>query len=969
MRKIWIIVSALAGILILTTCTLKNPTDPQLPSWILRLDMPLIKESITLKELAKDSLITTIPAGTEGDSLFVFQDSFPIDSVQVGNQLNIDDIHKSFTQTVDDVTIESDQKRDEVGFDEVRLDDVTKSVTTEVGPIELDDTDPRQSDTFTFREIMPPSVVTAMEDSTENGDYNGSVPGGSLTPTTKPFQFDSFQSIDLQDGQLVLTIYNEMDFMPLGEPITVTLVRSDNSVIGTAEFTTPIPPLGSASESIDLAGETLESDINIEVSGESDGSNGETTVQNEDLDTGFYVEVVAQNLVATEANAQIPAQTIDQADQVELAESDNEIEEARLKTGTLNLNISNNLSVDSDVILRIPSMVDENGNEYQRGPFNVPANGTTNQSFSIAGQTLVMDMNNQVVDYNYTVETVNTGNNYREINQHDSVNVQIELTDMSIAEILGVLEPKVTVEEGDIPITSDNEILSAVISEGSITLNIDNQIGGEPHLQLTLYQLFNPAGTNDTIVHEMDILPGQNESVIPLDGAEIRMPRNDQTLYYTTVTTGGGVYANYNIEDSISVNIEISELTITEATGYFTQDAMVERDTIRLDNDTKVQEANIDAGQLSMRIVNNIGVEAKVRLILDEFISGGTSLDTVIQIPETSEPTIRIIPLDQYIIQMPLDDQSVHYTSRTRLLQDSLMTLSLNDEISVDVDITGLFFSEVTGEIDPVNIDIDPVEQEVTGIPDELDGVNFSHVNMNINFDSNIDIPLFLDLTIKSYNADGDSVINDAIRGWNITDSSVVTVPNAADLINIFPDRIVASGQATAGEPGVIGTIASDQFVAGEIEISAPLEFEITEDAVISLDPQKTDALEADVVDRIKRFTLFARMENQFEFGAEVEVYAAKDTLWFEPNGGGTPDTLALLSIPAATTSLDSVALDSTQFNLFKDSVYVKTRVKLLEMSDGSPSRFLSTDSLHLNLYGTVRYLNDHLQQDNGGNE
>lgn len=971
MRRILYVTGIVVGLFLLSTCTLKNPTNPKLPSWMVNLEFPLLKDHVTLKEIAEDSLITTeAVTGSPEDSLFVFKDSVPIDSVEVGNQLNINDIHKHFTQTVDDVTIESDQKHDEVGFDEVRLDDVTKSVRSEVGPIELNDTDPVQSRVFAFRDIMPSDLVATLEDSIDanGGSYTSTIPARTLTTQNDTIEFTAFQNVDLQDGELILTIHNDM-FIRLGEPINVELELTDGTAIGQAVFTPHIQSGSDQTQPIDLAGKTLESEMVIIITGESDGSDGDKTITHNNLDTGFYVEVTVQNLVATEADAQIPSQQITQDKQIELAESENKIEEATLQTGSLDLTIANNLSVNSFVTLRVPSMVDSGtGEVFQPDSFEVPANSTVNKSFSIAGQTMVMDTANQVVNYNYEVNTVDTGNEYRVINQNDSVNVQVDLAGMTISSILGVLEPKRTVEDGDIPITSDNDILEATIGEGEMTLNINNRIGGDPDLRLVFHQIFESPGSSDTLIRDIDINPGQNTAVIDLGGREIRMPRDDQTLYYTTITDGGGVYAEYDITDSISVDIEISELLITEATGYFTQDAMVEEDTIALDNETKVETAVIDSGQLQLRIVNNIGVAANVRLILDEFYSpAGDQLDTTLSIPETDEPTVRTIPLNAYEIQMPLDDQKINYTSQTRLLQDEQMTLSLEDSISVDVDITGLSFSEVTGEIEPVNIDIAPVEQDVSGIPNELEGVKFNEVNMAIDFETNIGIPVFLDLTIKSYNSEGDTVINDAVRGWNINPafqgSSTVVIPNAEDLINIFPSAITASGQATAGAPGEIGTVASNQFVFGQLNIAAPLEFEITNDAVVNLDPQKVDPIEEDVRNRVRRLTLYARMENQFEFGAQVHVISAKDTLTFDGGTSQIPDTLAVLDVPAGVSSLDSVDLDTSKIGLFRDSSYVKTRVKMLPMPDGSPSSFLSTDTLHMNLYGKVQYLNDHLKE------
>ena len=105
------------------------------------------------------------------------------------------------------------------------------------------------------------------------------------------------------------------------------------------------------------------------------------------------------------------------------------------------------------------------------------------------------------------------------------------------------------------------------------------------------------------------------------------------------------------------------------------------------------------------------------------------------------------IDLSGYTLSLPLDSQSVSYTSILSVPSDELLSLTLNDSIAIDVLIDTLWFGSVTGVVDSVDISIDTVKKQISALPDEMDGFDFTNVEILINFESEITIPVFLDLT------------------------------------------------------------------------------------------------------------------------------------------------------------------------------------------------------------------------------
>ena len=143
-----------------------------------------------------------------------------------------------------------------------------------------------------------------------------------------------------------------------------------------------------------------------------------------------------------------------------------------------------------------------------------------------------------------------------------------------------------------------------------------------------------------------------------------------------------------------------------------------------------------------------------------------------------------------------------------------------------------------------------------------------------------------------------------------------------------------------------------------------PLELEIGPDAEITTDPRLTTEKDAGetIPGEIEEIKVFIRYDNEFEFGIAVTVLMDSIRAHFDD---GTADVLVdSLLIYAGETGLDSLVLNDERLGLFnQDSMYVQAKINVLGQTDENgnpvPSKFLSTDTLQLNIYGRIQYLID----------
>jgi len=939
---------------LLSSCSIE-PDLNKLPIIQPELGFSVYQESITLNDvdiLTGDSSITKELYGLS-DSIFVFNKTVNIEKQEVGDKLSIEDINKQFSQNVDNVTIEDSEVEEKIGFDPVGIDAVENKVVSEVGLITLDNIEPQSTEPYLFSSIYP-SVSDIPNGNTVT------IPSFDLEPVTNSFSFNDFSEAAFNSGSLSITIINNL-VIPLGD-VDIKLKKSDGSDItgGTTTIQGPINSSSQQSALLDLSGLTLPGNIIVEVTGSSPGE-ANVLINEAAKISSFSVEISGSGLEVTSANAKIPAQTISESSSISLAADSNKVVLATISGGKLSIDIDNYMSVASNMVLSIPSLKAANGNNFQTN-INISANSENilNET-DISGYTLSMAIDNQSVIYSYDVTTNDSGDDFVEIKSIDSIIVNIVLEgsvegqQLLFSNFEGMVTPQDLGFEGEINIESDSDILEANLNSGSLILDVSNSINtsseGAPTAVITINEIINVSSNEPLVINTGAMFGVLDPIEVDLNGYKIVMPRDSQSLNYTADVQTVYEVGTYSLLDSMDIDITVTGLGFSTVRGFFAQDAMSDSNSISLDDSTIVHNALLKSGVLSLSINNSIGVVADVFFQITEFYKNSISLDTTFTI--NSGISEVQIDLSGYNLVLPsdVDTQKVNYVSNISLPSDQEMTLSLSDSISISVNMTDMAFQSVTGQINPVFIDIDPVEQTIDALPEELDGFDFNDVEMSLDFNSSIDLPVYLNLSITAYNdTNGDSITR--MVNQNIHANPNIQILNASELINIRPDRIVARGSAKVGNLDSVGTVASDDSLSGVMSVRAPLMFLVDAGALISPDPvefvEQGDSL--GIPDEIIDAALVMTINNQWEFGASVSVLLGPDSLAIE---NGEVDTLLSgFTFSPDASIVDTIYLDEDAFQLLKRSPsWIQPQISVIS-NEGTPVKFLSTDTLKITIDG-----------------
>ena len=393
--------------------------------------------------------------------------------------------------------------------------------------------------------------------------------------------------------------------------------------------------------------------------------------------------------------------------------------------------------------------------------------------------------------------------------------------------------PQQSIEEsGTISLEPDsNKVVNALIENGQLIIEIDNHMDLSSSINIFIPNLEDPEG--NVFSTSLDILSSTFEitNQTNLEGYSLVMDPNDQSVQYSydvlTVDSGEN-FVLITSNDSINVKISLqglgqeSNITFSEFTGYLSQDAMLDSNFINLESATKVDEAILNSGQLELSIINSIGIEALVNFSINELTKNGTALDTSFLISE--QPLVVILDLSGYNLNLDpsLNPQTVSYVSSIDIPSDELISLSFGESIVIEVNMDSLSFSQISGYIDPVVVEIDSIEQQIS-LPDEISDLDFSVINMDFSFQSNLMLPVFLNLELLSINDEtGESFVK-IIEDINITETPNFSIDSIEQLINIKPNRIIATGNAKVGSLSDYGYVSTSDSLSGFLTIVAPL--------------------------------------------------------------------------------------------------------------------------------------------------
>ena len=763
MKKIWFIIT----IFLFHGCTefIDAIGNIQLPAWETEMSFHIHEENIRLSEkisdttfIAYDCTDTTL-CDTSRGRIYMIEISDSIGTITVGNQLEFDDIHQEFEQSID----------------EVAINPVTTNLLTEIGTISLGQMPSQDTPLITFRDIMDPVTIELAENlalANESGGNNTiNIPSSSITPTEQLFSFSSFSEAEIYSSSIDITISNNM-FITLGEPITIELMDTLGiQSLGQVIFNNKISTNDSSTESLNLNGVTLPGTIKIIVTGNTSGTEDEDhLIQSSDLDSGFYISITVNEMEVLSATANIPEQTMAKSGKFALAQSSSQIQlvNAEIEFGLLDLIVENGISLASILEISIPGLTNENG-QYSTsfqidGALGNTPSITNPNAETLSGYTL--SLVGDSLEYFYTVTTIPDSVN---IDHTDQVNVELKIhgpdenTGLTFTSIEGYFN-EVIENSSQIDLASETRLESAVLDSGQMSLSIINGLGLNAEIKFTIDEFLDPNGNSLESIIELSG-PTINH-IIDLNGYTIQLPEGSidgiepQMINYTSTVTMDTSLQEIAINGGLTVNVDITNLKFESVSGIISPVSMDQVIEFPIELPSAIDEFseqlsgfNFYKSDFELVIESSIEVPMEIGLSLKSY-------RTTMETDDTIEPIyLDSASYDTILIVDPFLDKNIFNLSNTENLLNifpNKISATVHAEVGGGNE-SGLITqsSELSGNItvkvplafiieDTILLDLDM--QQIDPLDDMIKNVQHAEITSIIssNFGLNFDISAFI---------------------------------------------------------------------------------------------------------------------------------------------------------------------------------------------------------------------------------
>lgn len=299
-----------SGVLLLffiVTCSL--PDEPTGPSWDITLSqIPLFSaDTVNIgKELSSENVVPVGP-----DSLF----------------------HIQFTNSID-FSVDS----------QLQAGETQSELRADLGAFQIS------------QESFSPPAILLRDFFPELVSLDGQtmiIPAKTLPVVDRTVQFSTFSYVQIQSGSIILDYTNNLP-VTLGIPWTLDFI--DNTTQNVL-LSSPLPEVQDGSTGqivIDLAGVRITSDMTLRFYGESNGSRGnEKTI---DMNSGFSFSITLSNIKAEEAEADLPAQSIEVQQSFGINTPTVTVRSGQVLDGSFIFNIQNMLPISLTAVVTMNEM-------------------------------------------------------------------------------------------------------------------------------------------------------------------------------------------------------------------------------------------------------------------------------------------------------------------------------------------------------------------------------------------------------------------------------------------------------------------------------------------------------------------------------------------------------------------------------------------------------------------------------------
>ncbi|MDG1849444.1 MAG: hypothetical protein P8I82_02995 [Flavobacteriales bacterium] len=600
--------------------------------------------------------------------------------------------------------------------------------------------------------------------------------------------------------------------------------------------------------------------------------------------------------------------------------------------------ISSTVSVSPDIAIplvqsttTLGDLLPDDENIYIESDSSIRISFKSENIAKVESDSLLQIENQAPTQENFTVGSINLADfsqtqtiKLSELGQNledDAISTQIEDA-FNLAE---------TAPEGKVPFpdiprqsggsydqSSSDEFLNVTMSEGSLSLEVENNTGLDiDYLEL---QLKNNDSNNKSLIGAFEfsnITQGTSQTQA-LSLVNKQMYKDISFEVVAVEITGSGpnvldpsTYIDLKETDNILLNISGSNITITQGQVKF-PDQTGPSETfafdLEFDDDVSIDFINLSGGALEYSYESSVNTTLELDLEIPQLKDpNGDSFKEVLMIGNTSgnEETISI-NLDGY--QFNFEDTEnqleINYASKITPT-NGYASFNENDFVNLSIGVVDLEFSLIEGYFGQIIETIEPgeLDVDVSLLEDITSGIKLETPNLIFTIDNTVGIPFEIDLDLKGTNGAKSESITDALfEVVSAYDEAVSTrvvfneTNNLSELIALAPEIISYSGSVTSNPDGNTGpnSISPGTGISFGFEMDLPLYLRISE--AVTTDTMAIDLSDSDdfTSEDIEAISCKLNVENEFPLDLNLMI------LFSDSLSGTTLDTLQFGLLQAA---------------------------------------------------------------------
>ena len=404
-------------------------------------------------------------------------------------------------------------------------------------------------------------------------------------------------------------------------------------------------------------------------------------------------------------------------------ESDSDILEANLNSGSIILNINNGINTSSngspEAIITINEIVYVENNQplvIETGPL---FGELTPIEIDLNGYTIQMPQNDQSLNYSADVVTAYEVGTYSLL---DSIIIDIIVSDLGFSTVRGFFSQDAMSDSNSIALDDSTIVHSAILKSGDLSLTIDNSIGVVADVFFQINEFYKNSVSLDT---SFTISPGVSDVEIELSGYNLILPSDVDTQkvnYISNISLPSDQEMTLSLSDSIAITVNMNNMAFQSVTGQINP-VTVEIDPVEQSIDALPEELDgFDFEDVEMVLDFISSIDLPVYLDLNITAYNNTNGDSVVKNVTQNihaDPSVQIPDASSLINIRP--DRIIARGSAQVGDLDSVGTVASDDSLSGMMNVRAplMFIVDADAIISP-----DPSELvkqgDSLGIPDDI---------------------------------------------------------------------------------------------------------------------------------------------------------------------------------------------------------------------------------------------------------